>query len=254
MKQYSWKPVLFAVIGLAVSGAALADDAGSESRTVNPGISRVILDGTASLELRQGATPTLVVYGDKNELKSITTGLSGDTLRIDNESGFAMHVPKLRVELTLPNLSQFTSSGIGTTQVTGFSGDNLQISITGTGSVSVNAHYKQVTIRSTGIGSANINDGDSDKIEVHAPGAGHVVLVGQTKELISKLDGVGGLDARELKADSVTAYLNGVGSAKVYAKKSANMYLHGMGSITVYGNPTNRNSEVSGFGKINWEQ
>ena len=64
----------------------------------------------------------------------------------------------------------------------------------------------------------------------------------------------GGLDARELKADSVTAYLNGVGSAKVYAKKSANMYLHGMGSITVYGNPATRNSEVSGFGKINWEQ
>ncbi|HEX7641096.1 MAG TPA: DUF2807 domain-containing protein [Burkholderiaceae bacterium] len=258
MKQYFRKPLLFptliAVIGMAVSSAALADDAASESRTIDPGVSRVILDGTASLQLRQGATPALTVYGDKDELKSITTGLSGDTLRIDNEGVYFMHVPKLRVELTLPNLSQITSSGIGSAQVTGFSGDNLQINITGTGSVSVNAHYRQVTVRSTGIGSANINDGDSDRIEVHAPGAGHVILVGQTKELISKLDGVGGLDARELKADNVTAYLNGVGSAKVYAKKSANMYLHGMGSITVYGNPATRNSEVSGFGKINWEQ
>src|SRR6185437_1581012 len=172
-----------------------------------------------SLELHQGTTPALVIHGDKDELKTLTTGLSGDTLRIDNESGFLTHMPKLRVDLTLPNLSQFTSSGIGTTQVTGFSGDNLQINITGTGSVSVNAHYKQVTIRSTGIGSANINDGESDKIEVHAPGAGHVILIGQTKELVSKLDGVGGLDARELKADNVTAYLNGVGSAKVFAKK-----------------------------------
>ncbi len=254
MKQYFWKPVFCAAVGLVVSGAALADDTISETRPVNPGVSKVILDGTASLQLHQGPTPMLVIYGDKDELKSVTTGLSGDTLRIDNEGTYIMHAPKFRVELTLPSLERFTSSGIGTAQVTGFSGDNLQINITGTGSVNVNAHYKQVAIRSTGIGSANVNDGDSDKIEVHAPGAGHVTLVGQTRELVSKLDGVGGLDARELKADSVTAYLNGVGSAKVYAKKSANMYLHGMGSITVYGNPATRNSEVSGFGKINWEQ
>jgi hypothetical protein len=254
MNQYFWKPAMCLAIGMAVSGAAMADDTVSETRPVNPGISRVILDGTTSLQLRQGATPTLVIYGDKDEIKSVTTGMSGDTLRIENEGTYIMHVPKFRVELTLPNLDRFTSSGIGSAQVVGFSGDSLQINITGTGSVNVNAHYKQVTIRSTGIGSANVNDGDSDKIEVNAPGAGHVVLVGQTQELISKLDGVGGLDARELKADNVTAYLNGVGSAKVYAKKSANMYLHGMGSITVYGNPATRNSEVSGFGKINWEE
>jgi len=254
MNQYFWKPAMCLAIGMAVSGAAMADDTVSETRPVNPGISRVILDGTTSLQLRQGATPTLVIYGDKDEIKSVTTGMSGDTLRIENEGTYIMHVPKFRVELTLPNLDRFTSSGIGSAQVVGFSGDSLQINITGTGSVNVNAHYKQVTIRSAGIGSANVNDGDSDKIEVNAPGAGHVVLVGQTRELISKLDGVGGLDARELKADNVTAYLNGVGSAKVYAKKSANMYLHGMGSITVYGNPATRNSEVSGFGKINWEE
>ncbi len=252
MKQHFWKTTLCAAFGLAVSCSALADN-GSETRTIDARISKVYLEGTASLELRQGATASLVVSGDKDELKNITTGQSGDTLRIDNESGFYLHAPHLHIELTLPSLSQITSSGVGSAQVSGFSGDSLQINVTGTGSVNVTSHYKQVVIHSTGIGSTNVDDGDSDKIEVHAPGAGHVTLVGQTRELVSKLDGVGGLDARDLKADNVTTTLNGVGNVKVYAKKSANMYLHGVGSVTVYGNPAIRNAEVSGFGKINWE-
>ncbi len=252
MKQYFYKTAVCAALGLAVSCAALADP-GSETRPIDAKVMKVNLEGTASLQLHQGATPSLVVYGDKDELKTITTGQSGDTLRIDNESGVRMHMPRVRIELTLPNLNQFTSSGVGTAEVSGFTGDNLQLNVTGTGSVSVNSHYKQVMIRATGIGSTSVDAGDSDKIEVHSPGAGHVILTGQTKELISKLDGVGGLDAKDLKADSVTTYLNGVGNVKVYARKSANMYLHGVGSVTVYGNPATRNSEVSGFGKINWE-
>ena len=254
MKQYFWRTAFSVALGLAASDAALAEDGGSETRPVDGKVSKVVLEGTASLQLRQGVTPSLIVYGDKDDIKGLTLGQSGDTLRIENESGVYLHTPRVRVELTLPNLSQFTSSGIGSAQLSGFSGDALQLNVTGTGSVNVNSHYKQVTIRSTGIGSTHVDDGESDKIEVHSPGAGHVILVGQTKELVSRLDGVGGLDAKELKADSVTTYLNGVGSVKVFAKKSADMYLHGVGSITVYGNPASRNSEVNGFGKINWEQ
>jgi hypothetical protein len=253
MNQYVWKTAVCAALGLAISGSALAEN-GSETRPINAKISKVYLEGTASLEWRQGATPTLVITGDKDQLKTITTDQSGEALHIDNDSGIYMHMPRLHIELTLPNLSQITSSGVGSAQISGFSGDSLQINVTGTGSVNVTSHYKQVTIHSTGIGSTNVDDGDSDKIEVHAPGAGHVILVGQTKELVSKLDGVGGLDAKDLKADNVTTTLNGVGNVKVYAKKSANMYIHGVGSVTVYGNPAMRNSEVSGFGKINWEQ
>jgi hypothetical protein len=99
-----------------------------------------------------------------------------------------------------------------------------------------------------------LNDLDSDSIDVSLPGAGHVTLIGQTKTLMSHINGVGSLDAKDLKADAVTTYLNGVGSAKVFAKESANMYLHGVGSAMVYGNPTVRKAEVSGFGKVTWEQ
>lgn len=249
MKQLDWKPALGALLGLCISATALADDSTSETHNIDVDVSKVYLEGAASLQLRQGPTATLTVYGSKNQLKA----LSGSGIYEVGSNGVFIRGPHLRVEMTLPNLTQFTSSGVGPATLTGFSGDSLQVNVTGAGNVSINTHYKQVIIRSTGIGSTNLDDGDCEKIELHAPGAGHVVLVGQTKEFISRLDGVGGVDARDLKADNVTTYLNGVGNVKVFATKSANMYLHGVGSVTVYGNPATRNSEVSGFGKINWE-
>jgi hypothetical protein len=253
MKQHFWKVALSLAIGLSVAGTATAEDTIKESRSVDANVSKVYLDGVVSLELHQGPNPSVVVYGSKDDLKALSAVQSGDTFRIDTEEGFFIRTPRLHIEMTLPNLSHFTSSGIGPAHLSGFSGDNLQLNATGAGAVNIRSNYKHVVIRSTGVATMNVDDGDSDKIELIAPGAGHIVLIGQTKEFISRLDGVGGVDAKDLKADNVTTYLNGVGSVKVYAKKSANMYLHGVGSVTVYGNPATRNSEVSGFGKINWE-
>ena len=245
MKQYFWNTALCTVLALAMSAMASASDRTDDDHPIDANVSKVFLEGTAFLQLHQGATPALVVHGNREDLQ---IHAAGDTLHIDGGGGV------YRVDLTLPNLSQFTSSGIGNAQIDGFSGDNLLLNVTGTGSVSVNTHYRQVMIHSTGVGSVNVNDGECDRIEVNAPGAGHVTLAGQARELVGKINGVAGLDATELKADNVTAYLNGFGNIKVYARKVANMHLHGMGSVTVFGNPATRSAEVSGFGKINWEE
>ena len=244
--------VLGLVSALSLSHAVLAEESAGEPRNIDAKVTRIYLDGAAALELRQGPAASFVVYGSKEDLKSLNTSQTGDTFRIDTE-GFFIRTPRLRIEITLPALSQFTSSGVGPAHVTGFSGEHLQLNVTGAGNVNVNSHYKHLVIRSTGVASMNVDDGDSDSIELSSPGAGHIVLIGQTKDFTSRLDGIGGVDARDLKADNVTTYLNGVGSVKVYAKNSANMYLHGVGSVTVYGNPSARNANVTGFGKINWE-
>jgi hypothetical protein len=244
--------LLALALGVFALASASADQPASETRTINADISRVVLGGVATLQLRQGPTPALVVYADKDSLKQLTTIQHGDTLRIDTE-GLFTRFPHARVELTLPTLSQFTSGGIGSAQVTGFSGGDLQLNVTGTGPVNVSAHYKHVVARLSGVGSMTLDDGDSESIDVSLPGTGHVVLVGRTMNLTSSLDGVGSLDAKELKADTVTINLHGVGSAKVYANDAANIYLHGIGSATVYGNPTIRNAVIHGFGKVTWE-
>lgn len=247
--------ILLGLLALTVSLAstpALADGPASETRPIDANVSKIYFGGIATLQLKQGPTPSMVVYGDTDATRQVITTQNGDTMRIDTH-GFFLHTPSVRIEMTLPKLTDFTSSGVGATQINGFSGDDLQVTVTGTGDVNITVHYKHVTARSSGVASMSLNDGDSDSIDVSLPGAGHMTLVGQTKALTSRLNGVGSLDARELKADTVTSYLNGVGSVKVFAKDSANMYLHGVGSATVYGNPTVRNAVVSGFGKVTWE-
>lgn len=239
-------------MGVMTSISAFAGDQTSETRPLDASVSKVHLGGVATLQLHQGAAPSLVVYGDSDALKQLTIVQSGDALRIDTH-GFFLHTPTIRIEMTLPTLTDFTSSGVGTAQVNGFSGDDLQLSVSGAGDVNATVHYKRVIARSSGVASVKLDDGDSDSIDVALPGAGHIFLTGRTKNLISRLSGVGSLDAKDLKADAVTSYLNGVGSVKVYAKESANMYLHGVGSATVYGNPPVRNAVVSGFGKVTWE-
>lgn len=252
MGQFKWIGMLALVVGLA-STSVYADNGPSETRAIDANVTRIYFGGVATLQLRQGPTPSLVVYGDADTAKQINTTQNGDTLRIETH-GFFLHVPSVHMELTLPKLTDFTSSGVGAAQISGFSGDDLQLTLTGTGDVNLNVHYKHVTARSSGFAALTLNDGDSDSIDITLPGAGHMTLTGQTKTLTCRINGVGSLDAKDLKADSVTTYLNGVGSAKVFAKDAANMYLHGVGSAIVYGNPTVRNSQVSGLGKVSWDQ
>jgi hypothetical protein len=247
------------LIGLAAaativcwSGTTLAGDLTNETRPLDAGVSKVYLGGSASLQLRQGPTPSLVAYGDADSLKKLVTTQSGDALHIETH-GIFLHAPSLRIEMTLPKLSEFISTGVGASQVSGFGGDSLQLSVTGTGDLNAAVHYQHITARSSGVAGLTLNDADSDSIDIALPGAGHVVLTGKTKNLTIHLNGVGNLDAQNLTADTVTSYLDGVGSVKVTAKESANMYLRGVGAATVYGNPTVRNAVVSGFGKVSWE-
>lgn len=251
MGQIKWIALLGLVTSL-ISIPALADSPASETRPIDSNISKIFFGGVANLQLHQGATPSLVIIGDPEVTKQIISTQNGDTLRIDTHSGFFLHTPSSHVEITLPKLTNFTSNGVGSLQISGFSGDNLQLEIKGAGDVAVNVHYKHLTARSSGVAAITLNNDDSDDIEVSLPGAGHMALSGQTKNLICRLNGIGSLDARELKANMVTTYINGVGSAKVFAKDSAEMHLHGVGSAIVYGNPTVRNTEVSGLGKVAW--
>ena len=244
------------VSGALTAGVALADDSTSETRPIDANVTKVSLGGMATLQLRQGPTASLVIYGDSDTLKQVTTVQSGDTLKIDMSRGvhfFSLHAKSIRIVMTLPKLTEFTSTGIGSAQLNDFSGDDLLLDVTGAGDVNAATHYKHVTARSSGVASINLNDGDSDSIDVSLPGAGHVLLVGQTKTLTSHLNGVGSMDAKDLKADTVNSYLNGVGSIKVYAKETAIMNLSGVGSATVYGNPTVRKAVVNGLGKVTWE-
>jgi len=238
------------------TGAASADEMVRESRTVDARVLKVKLGGVISLRITQGDIPSLVLYGDKDHVSKVITRQTGDTLQIDTESPhihFGRGNHELRADLTLPKLSELVSRGVGSTEVDGFSGEELKLVLDGAGALKVTANYKNVDARLGGVGSMNLNTGVNERVGLRLNGAGHVTLHGQSKLLHAKLGGVGGLDAQALQADAVELEMSGLGGAKVFARESASLKLNGLGSATVYGKPAKRSSSARGLGSVSWK-
>ncbi|ATQ76153.1 DUF2807 domain-containing protein [Massilia violaceinigra] len=228
----------------------------TETRVVDARAQRVRLDGAIDLRLRQGAVPSLVITGEKRLMSSITTEQEGDTLTIGSEARGVRALTRgnsVRAELTLPSLREVASESIGWTDVSGFSGDELELSLEGAGSMKVNCHYRLVSASLGGVGSMNLQGVVGEGVELALRGAGYATLGGSAKWLKANLGGLGGLDAQHFQVDSVTLDLNGLGNAAVMARQSATLRLSGLGSVTVYGKPPNRNVSVDGLGKVSWK-
>lgn len=239
-----------------VASPSLADEVVRENRSVDAKVTKVKLDGIVDLVLRQGNTPSLVVSGDRRYVQRITTSQRGDTLEIGTESFNARRgetQEKLRAELTVPNLAEFTSRGVGTSSVSGFSGNSIRIALDGAGSVNMNSNYRNVDARLGGVGGLALNGLRAERVDLNLRGAGRISVTGESKLLRAKLAGVGSLEAQGLRAESVDLDMTGLGGATVHATRAAEVDLSGMGSATIYGNPASRNVNANGMGKVAWK-
>jgi len=245
--------LLAATLSMAMQGAA-ADDMVRENRSVDAGVSKVHLNGVIRLNLRQGP-PSLVLSGERRYLSRITTAQRGDTLVIDmaNDTGIEGNRHELRADLTVPNLQEFVSQGVGSSEVSGFSGNSVKLALDGAGAVRFNGQYREVDARLGGVGGLTLDPGRADKVDLRLGGAGHITISGQTRLLRARLGGIGGLDAQQLRAETVDLEMSGLGGASVFANSAANIRMSGMGSATVYGKPATRTATTNGFGKVSWQ-
>jgi hypothetical protein len=236
-----------------ILSVAQADEPTSETRPIDARVVRVKVDGAVDLRIRQGATAALVLSGDPRYLSRTTTSQRGDTLNIDTDVHGHVRMGSLHAELTLPALREVSSESLGSTNVSGFSGEELKLSLDGAGSMQVTASYRMVTADLGGIGSMQLRGLNAEGVKLNLQGAGFVSLSGQAHWLKADLGGLGSLDAQQFVVDTVNVDLSGLGNASVNAHQNANLNLSGLGSVTVYGKPLNRKVEVDGLGKVSWK-
>lgn len=252
------KLLKFAVTALGLLAlvrlASAAPESASETRSVDARVARVQLDGTVDLRIRQGSPAMLVLSGDPRWLAGLTILQRGDTINIGGGGGRGLRLMQdpVRAELVLPTLREVSSEGLGSTDISGFSGEELALALDGAGSMTVNVRYRLISASLGGVGSMRLDGVQSERIDLDLHGAGHVMLAGQSRMLRAELSGLGGLDARQFTAENVMLDLSGLGNATVTANGSANLNLSGMGSVTVYGKPLNRKVSVDGLGKVSW--
>ncbi len=227
----------------------------SQSRSVDARIVRVKLEGLVDLTLRQGPAATLVLSGDRELLARAISEAEGDTLTIGTEGNTFRWSRRqlLRAELTLPQLREVSSDSVGTADIQGFGGDELELSLDGAGSMKVRCAYRLVSAVLGGVGSMDIHSGSTEGVDLNLRGAGVVNLRGSSKWLKASLNGLGSLNAQHFEVDTVTLDLSGLGNASVWARQNATLNLSGLGSVTVHGKPANRNATVTGLGRVSWK-
>ena len=249
------KTIMAALLSTAASGVVAEQIA--QPRTIDARIMKVNLGGVVNLQVRQGPSASLVIIGERDDVAKVKVTRSGDTLNISNEGrSWSLGNSKrkeIRAELTVPNFNELVSNGVGSSEVQGFTGEAVKLSLEGAGAVTVNSNYRKVVAQLGGVGSMKLNAGNADQVDLKLRGAGHIEINGSSRLLRADLGGVGSLDAQKMQADAVELDMSGLGGASVYAKSSANVKLSGLGSATVHGNPAQRTAQASGMGSVNWE-
>lgn len=236
--------------GISGASSAVGRNLESETRSIDAGIAAIELDGPIDLTVRQGATASLQVKGEQRLLGNVDTSSSGDTLHIGTTGMLLHHRQPLQVILVLPALREVHLRGGGDSTVNGFSGDDIEVRMEGSGTLKFNGRYRQVDAAVRGSGELEMNGGASGEVEATVEGSGRLTVVGTARQLKAVLTGSGEINARHLKSDQVDLTMTGSGSAIVHASRKFDSVVRGTGDVTVYGNPADRSVSVNGSGEV----
>ncbi len=193
--------------------------------------SKLIVDGTGSITILQGATPQLTVTTDENLLEYVSVRNEADKLRLKTRHNVDLNpTDTIHYEVTVVNLNGIQVDGAAEVEADGFNTGDLVLEINGAGSLSI----------------VNI---DADSVDVSIDGVGMVTLAGQTDTQTASIDGAGRLDLAELKSESAEISVSGLGSATVWATEQLSAELQGAGNIEYIGSPQLTKS-VDGIGMV----
>jgi putative autotransporter adhesin-like protein len=203
---------LFAVV-LLLAACSVTRGSGqlaTESRAVS-GFSKIDLSGGGELTIQKTGTESLSISAEDNLLPRLTSEVSNDTLILGTKPNTTI-LPQqpITYTVTVKDLTGVAVSGSGNIRVPDLTTTALSISISGSGTITVNG---------------TVEDQDLE------------------------ISGSGGYEAAQLTSKTVKADISGSGTANVLATNVLDVEISGSGTVTYSGNPQIE-QEISGSGKL----
>jgi len=203
--------VIAAAAVVALAGCAPTVASGpvtSEERDI-PAITTVVLQTSGDLSISEGE-PRLVISAASDALEHLTSEVDGDVLALGVTTGIMLRLGTVRYELTVPDLEAITMDGSGDVEWTGLAARRIEISVAG---------------------------------------SGDVTLSGTTQELGIDIAGSGNVHGADLRAQAVDVVVRGSGDVDVSPVDSLSVDILGSGTVTYSGEPT-LDTTIAGSGEV----
>lgn len=184
--------------------------AATQARSV-PLFTGVVLAGDNNVIVEVGASRSVIVHGDSNLLRRVTTRVRSGRLVIGTTPGNLSAKSPMFVTVSLPSLHGIRLQGDGNITVTGINSRTLTIAL---------------------------------------PGSGNINATGTTTKLGVTISGEGTALLRQLTARDAKAALSGDGSIMLTATHSLTARVSGSGTVLYGGNPPLVTQRLSGSGTI----
>lgn len=221
--------LLFALVILSSCSSTVTGSGNviAETRDVSD-FNKVSLNGIGNLHIEQGNSESLRIVGENNIIATIRTEVDDNELKIRYEEEVSPTKP-IDFFLTVKDLQAIDLSGLGAISSTGLNVDQLSVTSSGSGEVSLVVQAKEFA--SIMSGSANVQvSGGVDRQRVVIAGSGRY-------------------NAGELTSNECDINISGSGNATVNVRNKLDVTINGSGEVAYIGNPQ-VSQQVSGTGTI----
>jgi hypothetical protein len=246
---------------LTMTQSANALESSTEIRPLAAEIETIETSGAVDLKIRQGISPGMIVHANKRQLTGISTEQEGRTLHIRAKSqrlfdwlrSKVSSDEPISIEITLPVLRKLVVQGAGSVSVSGYSGDQMQLEVLGSGDVTFSNRYKKVNTNILGSGNITFDQCLCEEMQIDLTGSGSVLATGKSKSLSANLTGSGSLDTGNLIVETTNVIVRGSGNANISAQQTAVISLTGSGDVHVHGKPPHREVSRTGSGRVDFD-
>lgn len=171
---------------------------------------RIHLNGAADLRIKVGEEQKVVVNSRERDLDNIETRVSRHGTLIITEDNYHSRFQSI-IEIQIPQLTELVINGSG---------------------------------------DADLDYGWGEQLEISIHGSGNVYAEGSVRELEISVYGSGDVDAHNLKAESAEVTIHGSGDVDVFAREKFIGNIFGSGDIDIDGDPESRTYNIHGSGDI----
>lgn len=209
-----------------------------------------IVHGSFDVKLFPADEYRMELEGKGNIIEMINTVVEGDEYNLELKNSGCVKNMDMKINLFVPGLKSIALQGSGeiiSDEILNYK--NLDLSIKGSGDISIKVNAEEITADIKGSGDMNLH-ADCRELTAEISGSGDIKAEGSAEELNVEVRGSGNFKGGNFYSESCDVDIKGSGDADVNCSVSLKANTKGSGNITYSGKPSQLNTNSAGSGSI----